>query len=122
MLGHHGNELVLDIHNVESTYRAPIAPLSASSKEPIPEGPIFGVATGTFPAALFGRFVSAIFALRSSALVLWLRALCVANQGHIYKAGGLVPKPKDATAVASPPKSRRYIVDNLLDSQRSDKE
>lgn len=37
----------------QDTHRAPIAPLSAASRETIGSGPMFGVATGSFPTALF---------------------------------------------------------------------
>lgn len=47
---------------VGRAHRAPITPLRALSKDTIPEGPILGVAGGTFPPA-FGRLVSAMLAL-----------------------------------------------------------
>ena len=58
-------------------YRAPIAKLSALSKDTMPEGPIFGVATAAFPPA-FARFVSAMFAQRSV-----LRSMLSVFQGSI---------------------------------------
>lgn len=50
------------VRSYKRAYRAPITPISAVSNETMPEGPMFGVATGVFPPA-FWRLVSAIVAL-----------------------------------------------------------